>query len=217
MQIFRPRANTIARVVLVGIVAVPLGLALLIMGAWRSTWATRVDVYVEQTVPFSHKHHVGELNIDCRYCHTGVEQSSYAGLPPTHTCMSCHSQLWTNADMLAPVRQSLAQDRPLKWNRVHDLPDYVYFNHSIHVAKGVGCTTCHGQVDEMPLMQKANTLFMSWCLECHREPEKYLRPKERVFDTDYHPPADQEALGRRLVGLYNVQKWRLTDCSVCHR
>lgn len=217
MQIFRPRANTLARLFLVGIVLVPLAVLSLVMLYWRSTWATDVGSYVEQAVPFSHEHHVGGLGIDCRYCHTGVEESAFAGYPPTHTCMSCHSQLWTGAPMLAPVRQSLARGEPLRWHRVHDLPDFVYFNHSIHVAKGVGCTTCHGQIDEMPLMMKANTLYMGWCLECHREPEKYLRPREAVFDPDYVPPDDQLSLGRRLVGLYGVQKGRLTDCSVCHR
>ncbi len=138
---------------------------------------TRVNEAREQPVPFSHKHHAGELGIDCRYCHTSVEKSSFAGLPPTQTCMTCHSQIWTNAPMLEPVRASYRDDKSIAWTRVNALPDFVYFDHSIHVSKGIGCTTCHGQVAEMPLTWKANTLYMSWCLDCHRAAGK-IRARE---------------------------------------
>lgn len=183
-----------------------------------SPYYTDVNVAREQPVPFSHKHHVGELGIDCRYCHTSVEKSSFAGIPPTQTCMSCHSKIWTNAAMLEPVRASYREDKSIAWTRVNALPDFVYFDHSIHVAKGVGCTTCHGPIAEMPLTWRANTLYMSWCLDCHRAPEKYVRPKSEVFNPDYQLPTDQPELGKRLVTEYKIQNVRaLTSCSTCHR
>jgi len=179
---------------------------------------TGVNVVLDQPVPFSHEHHVGGLGIDCRYCHDSVTQSSFAGLPATKVCMTCHSQLWTNAAILAPVRESWRTGTPLAWTRVHSLPGYVYFDHSIHVAKGVGCTTCHGPVDRMPLMYQAATLQMRWCLDCHRDPAKYLRPREDVFSTTYAPPADQERLGPELAERYHVRDVQsLTNCSTCHR
>jgi hypothetical protein len=169
-------------------------------------------------VEFSHQHHVGGLGIDCRYCHSSVEVSSNAGIPPTYTCMSCHSQIWSDSPTLKPVRDSLADDTPIQWNRVYSLPDFVYFNHSIHVDKGVGCVTCHGRVDQMPLMAKAQTLHMEWCLGCHRAPEQYIRPREEVFNMDWQPPnGDQLTLGRRLVEEYHIQSVSvLTSCSTCH-
>ena len=166
-------------------------------------------------MPFSHKHHVGGLGIDCRYCHTAVEKSSSAGIPPTETCMSCHSQIWSDAPMLEPVRESYRSGKSIQWTKVHDLPGFVYFNHSIHVAKGMGCAVCHGRVDQMPLMYQQNTLFMEWCLDCHRQPEKYIRPKDKVFQMDYKPAEDQMVLGAKLVSEYKVRK--LTDCWICHR
>jgi len=180
-------------------------------------FVTGRNIVVPQTVPFSHEHHVGGLGIDCRYCHVGVERSRYAGLPPTETCMTCHSQLWTSAPMLAPVRQSLASGEPLHWNRVNRLPDYVYFDHSIHIAKGVGCSTCHGPVDRMPLMQQAAPLTMGWCLSCHRDPAPALRPESAVYDTEWVAPADQAKRGRALLAHYHIDNRHLTDCSVCHR
>jgi hypothetical protein len=176
---------------------------------------TRVNEAREQPVPFSHKHHAGELGIDCRYCHTSVEKSSFAGLPPTQTCMTCHSQIWTNAPMLEPVRASYRDDKSIAWTRVNALPDFVYFDHSIHVSKGIGCTTCHGQVAEMPLTWKANTLYMEWCLDCHRAPEKYVREKSKVFDPGYVTPSNQLELGAKLVKEYKIHS--LTNCSTCHR
>jgi hypothetical protein len=161
---------------------------------------------------------VGELGIDCRYCHTSVEKSSFAGLPPTQTCMTCHSQIWTNAPMLEPVRASYRDNQSISWIRVNALPDYVYFNHSIHVAKGVGCTTCHGPIAQMPLTYKANTLYMGWCLDCHRQPEKNLRPKSEVFNPNYVQPANQMELGAQLAKEYHLQPLKtLQSCSTCHR
>ncbi|MDX2154573.1 MAG: cytochrome c3 family protein [Bryobacteraceae bacterium] len=181
----------------------------------ESSYVRSTDIPIEQPVPFSHEHHVRGLGIDCRNCHQTVEIAASAGIPPTHTCMSCHSQIWTTAEMLEPVRASYRENRPLEWNRVYDVPGFVYFNHAIHVNKGMGCTTCHGQIDTMPLVWKASSLTMEWCLDCHRQPEKFVRPRAEVFNSDYRPPANQLELGRKLVAEYKVQ--RLTDCYTCHR
>lgn len=171
----------------------------------------------EQPVQFTHEHHVAGLGIDCRYCHTSVEKSSFAGIPPTETCMSCHSQIWTNAAILAPIRESFKSGIPLKWTRVHDLPDFVYFNHSIHVAKGIGCESCHGRVDQMPLMWQQSPLQMEWCLNCHRNPEKMIRPRDQIVTMGYEPAEDQAVLGPKLVQEYHVNVKQLTNCSICHR
>ena len=181
----------------------------------RSSYVTDVNIAKSQPVPFSHKHHVAGIGIDCRYCHTSVEEAAFAGMPATETCMSCHSQIWADSPMLEPVRASFRTDKSLEWTRVHDLPGFVYFNHSIHVRKGFGCATCHGRVDQMPLAWKANTLHMEWCLDCHRNPELYVRPRAEVFNMAYQPPGDQLTLGRKLVNDYRIR--RLTDCSICHR
>jgi Cytochrome c7 and related cytochrome c len=214
-QIFHPSFNTISKVSIFGAVFIIGGLLWLAATINGSPYVTQVGVVRSQPIPFSHKHHVSGLGIDCRYCHGSVEQSAFAGMPSTKTCMTCHSQIWTNAEMLEPVRASYATDRSIEWTRVHDLPDFVYFNHSIHVNKGVGCTTCHGQVDRMPLMWQEQSLQMAWCVDCHRQPEAYVRPREDVFRVDYVPPANQLELGRRLVADYHIQK--LTSCSTCHR
>jgi len=171
-------------------------------------------VPVDQPVEFSHEHHVRGLGIDCRYCHTTVEQSAYAGMPPTETCMNCHSQLWTTSPLLAPVRASYLSDQPIPWQRVNNLADFVYFKHNIHVNKGIGCASCHGPVDRMPLTWQAAPLTMEWCLECHRNPARYVRPREQVFNMDYRPPPNQLDLGRRLVEQYHIE--RKTRCSNCH-
>ena len=216
-QIFNASTKVISRT---SIVVVLIVLALVSWAAieiYRSGYTTGVRVPVEQPVPFSHEHHVKGLGISCEYCHTSVREASFAGIPPTHTCMTCHSQIWNTSPMLAPVRTSYATHQPLHWVRVHDLPDFVYFNHSIHIAKGVGCETCHGRVDTMPLMWKENTLFMSWCLDCHRAPEKYLRPKEEVLTMGYQPKEDQLTLGKKLVKKYDIHVYQLSDCSICHR
>ncbi|MCB8839658.1 cytochrome c3 family protein [Aurantimonas sp. VKM B-3413] len=216
-QIFSRRADLYFRLGLIAVLGLPIVLAISGFAYYRSSYFTKVGEYVAQPVPFSHKHHAGELGIDCRYCHTGVEKAAFAGLPPTETCMTCHSQLWTNAPMLAPVRLSLATDTPLRWQRVHDLPDYVYFDHSVHVNNGVGCSSCHGNVKSMPLMMKAEPLSMGWCLDCHRDPAKNLRREDEIFDMTWHPAADQDDKGRMLLAHYGIRPDHLTDCSVCHR
>lgn len=217
-QLFGPRANTVARLVLLAIPTVPLASVLLTYALMRSPYVTAENVTREQPVPFSHEHHVGQDGIDCRYCHTSAAVSAFAGLPPTETCMTCHSQLWTEAPVLAPARASLATGRPIPWQRVNGLPDYAYFNHSIHVAKGVGCTTCHGPVASMPLMRQAAPLSMGWCLDCHRDPAPNLRPREAIYDPYWTPPPDQARRGRALMAAYRIRPAALlTDCSACHR
>ena len=214
-QLFRKGANSAFRFILGA-------MALGIFGFWgigyaiyRSPYTTLQNVPRTQTVPFSHQHHVSGLGLDCRYCHTSVEESAFAGIPSTETCMTCHSKVWTDAPMLAPVRQSFAQHEPLEWNRVHQLPDFVFFNHSVHVQKGIGCAECHGRVDQMPLTWQAASLRMEWCLQCHRNPAAYVRPRDKVFDMSYTPPRNQETFGKKLVAEYKIRS--LTRCSTCHR
>lgn len=216
-QIFKPWANGLARFVLLGLVLLMVLWSFLAYGLLRSEYVTNEGDAPAQPIPFSHEHHVRGLGIDCRYCHDSVEISAFAGIPSTHTCMTCHSQIWTNAEMLAPVRESLRGDSPLRWTRVNNLADFVYFNHSIHINKGVGCVTCHGRLDKMPLTRRAHAFHMSFCLACHRQPERYLRPKEQVFNLDWRPPENRIALGRRLVAEYGVRTETLTDCYICHR
>ncbi len=181
-RIFSPGFNTIARTTAFGLPVLVMVIVGAVRGWQDSSYITGVGRAVDQPVPFSHQHHVAGLGIDCRFCHTSVEDSSFANIPATETCMQCHSQIWTNAEMLEPVRESFRTGKRIEWTRVHDLPDFVYFNHSVHVAKGVACATCHGQVDQMPMMAKANSLYMQWCLECHRHPEEKIGPKGRVTD-----------------------------------
>ncbi|MBA2919458.1 cytochrome C [Sphingomonas sp. MAH-20] len=217
-QIFSPTADTWLRAILIALVLGTVGSLLLGGTVARSQYMTEVARTPMQPVPFSHKHHAGELGIDCRYCHTSVETSADAGFPATHVCMTCHSQLWTNAAMLAPVRQSLAENRSLNWKRVARVPDFVYFRHDIHVAKGVSCFECHGRVDRMPLMFRAKAFEMRWCLDCHRDPAPHLRPQAAVLEADWTPPADRRALGERLMRLYRIKgPDELTHCAVCHR
>ncbi len=180
-QIFHPGMNILAKVTIFGAVFIIAGFALAGLAVVRSPFVTQVNVVREQPVPFSHQHHVRELGLDCRYCHHNVEKAASAGIPATEICMGCHSQIWKDAEVLRPVRDSFAKGEPLKWTRVHDLPDFVYFNHQIHVAKGVGCESCHGRVDEMPQMRRAASLHMDWCLKCHRHPELAVRPREDLF------------------------------------
>jgi hypothetical protein len=216
-QIFGPAANSVARVLLLSILVAPflaIGLGYAVM---RSQYITGASITRDQPVPFSHEHHVTALGLDCRYCHSSVERSAVAGVPPTETCMTCHSQLYTQAQMLAPVRTSLAENRPIRWQRVNVLPDYVYFDHSIHIAKGVGCTTCHGPVGTMALMRQAQSLTMGWCLNCHRDPTPYLRERSAVFDPEWKPAAQQEEEGKKRLIAYLIDNKHLTDCSTCHR
>jgi Cytochrome c7 and related cytochrome c/Class III cytochrome C family len=214
-QIFHRSMNTVSRASIVAAVPLLGGIIYLAWAVNQSPYYTNAKLALDQPVPFSHKHHTMDDGIDCRYCHTSVEKSSFAGLPSTEICMTCHSQIWTNSAMLEPVRASYATGQSIAWRRVNDLPEFVYFNHSIHVAKGIGCTTCHGQVGEMPIMWKQNTLYMRWCIDCHKHPEQYVRPKKDVFLAVYHPPSDQAELGARLVKEYKIRK--LTTCDTCHR
>jgi hypothetical protein len=231
MQIFHRSANVISRA------SIYAGIFTLAFGLWaciqwqRSPYVTYAGVVRPQPVPFSHQHHVGGLGIDCRYCHTSVETSGFAGIPPTKTCMNCHSEIWTSAPLLEPVRESLRSGRSLEWNRVNDLPDFVYFDHSIHINKGVGCNTCHGPVDRMPLMFNYASLQMEWCIQCHRGPEKNLRPREQVFNMRYQQPTsdlpvvddghaytDQMSLGKHLAEKYHLRSvLDITSCNTCHR
>ena len=217
-QIFHRSTNVLAKVSIFGAVFILAGIGWAVGAFVRSPYMTGVGVPIQQPVPFSHKHHVSDVGIDCRYCHTSVEESSFAGIPPTKTCMNCHSQIWVDSPMLEPVRESFRTGKSLEWTRVHNLPGYVYFDHGIHVHKGVGCSTCHGRVDQMPLTWRENSMYMDWCLTCHRAPEQFVRPREDVFSMDYQPPADQAGLGRKLVKAYKIQSARvLTSCSTCHR
>lgn len=217
-QIFPKSANAAARSSLFGVLTLVLFLGWVIFTLMRSSWVTRQNEYVEQPIQFSHAHHVGGMGLDCRYCHTSVENSAFAGIPPTKTCMNCHSQVWSNAPILEPVRASFRNNTPLTWIRVNDLPDFVYFNHQIHVKQGVGCATCHGPIDKMPLTYQATTMQMEWCLDCHRAPEKYLRPRSEVFNMAYEAPANQLEIGLALKKEYNVAgAQHMTSCSVCHR
>jgi len=219
-QIFPRSANALARTSLAGVVTVALIGGWVVLTLMRSSWATGEREFIDQPIQFSHAHHVGGVGLDCRYCHTSVENSSFAGIPPTRTCMNCHSEIWTNAPILEPVRASFRDSTNMTWIRVNDLPDFVYFNHQIHVKQGVGCATCHGPIDEMPLTYQAESLQMEWCLDCHRAPEKYIRPREEVFNMSWTVPEgeNQLDLGLRLKREYNIADGRhLTSCSVCHR
>jgi hypothetical protein len=219
-QIFGRSCNSLSRITLGAGAAGFFGLWGIAYAVYRSPYTTEQNVPLTQPVPFSHQHHVAGLGIDCRYCHTSVEKSSFAGIPPTETCMTCHSQVWKDAPILEPVRQSLATDTPIGWTRVNQTPAFVFFNHSIHVQKGIGCSTCHGPVDRMPIMWKEHSLYMRWCLDCHGAPENFLRPRDQIFNTEWQPPPDQVEQGRRLLGEYQIRPARLEqlrDCSMCHR
>lgn len=229
-QLFPRSANTLARVsIVLGVLLAGIALAVL-LNVNRTPFVTRADIAREQPVQFSHKHHVGDDGIDCRYCHTSVETAATAGIPPTKTCMNCHSQLFVDSPYLEVVRDSWKTGKPIKWTRVHDLPDFAYFNHSIHVNKGVGCSTCHGQVDQMPLMYNVASLNMEWCLQCHRNPEQFIRPKDQITnmewtsatkpegDKSYPKGWNQAVDGPKLVKEYRIQPTSvLTSCSTCHR
>jgi hypothetical protein len=191
-QVFDRSSNALARfsLVLTGVIVIALGVTL--DQLQRSPWVTRQGQRPDQPIPFSHKHHVEGLGLQCQYCHTQVEKAAYAGIPPTKTCINCHAQIWTNAELLEPVRQSWATGASIQWIRVHDLPDYVYFNHEIHVNKGIGCASCHGRVDQMPLMYQQNTLQMEWCLNCHRNPAVNLRPTSEIYNMAWAGPSNDK-------------------------
>jgi hypothetical protein len=223
-QVFHPSMNVLAKASIAAV------LILAGAGGWiataidRSPYLTRQGIMRDQPVMFSHQHHVEGLGIDCRYCHNAAEQSWYAGMPPTKTCMTCHSVIWTGAPILQPVRDSFGYPYtsgvgiPIKWQKVHNLQDFVYFNHSIHVAKGIGCSTCHGHVEQMPMMYQAASLQMRWCVTCHRDPAQFIRPRSQIYNQAWRTTADQQAdLGPKLVKEYKIQTDQLTNCSICHR
>jgi hypothetical protein len=240
-QIFPKAFNPIGRIIVIGLPLLAATAGITGAAFYRSSYATGIYETVPQPVAFSHAHHVGQLGIDCRYCHTSVESSGFANVPPTKTCMNCHQQIWTGADMLAPVRESYKKNQPIVWNRVNNLPHYAYFNHSIHVAKGVGCMSCHGRLDQMNLTFQTSTLLMEWCIACHREPEQHLRPRTEITSMTWTPaqggkwhPDDFLKPGNPLVGQDRPTTQReigailkrenqvrdaitLTNCSMCHR
>jgi hypothetical protein len=218
MQVFHRSTNTISRVSVFGAVFFLAVLLWLFYELEASPYTTRQYVAREQPVQFSHAHHVADDGIDCRYCHTSVEKAAFAGIPSTKICMNCHSQIWAETAYLEPVRESFRTGASIQWNRVNDLPDFVYFNHAIHVNKGIGCESCHGRVDQMPLAWQASRLQMGWCLECHRHPERYIRPREEVFTMGYVPAIDQAVMGPKLVAEYGLRSRRvLESCTTCHR
>jgi hypothetical protein len=215
--VFRRRANSIAIAVVIGVPLGVLALWAVLYAYARSDFWTLANMHLNQPVPFSHQHHVGGLGIDCRYCHTSVESAAFAGIPPTQTCMTCHSQIWKDAPVLQPVRDSWNTGSPIKWTRVHDLPDYVYFNHSIHVNKGVACQNCHGRVDRMPLEQKVESLQMRWCLDCHNRPQDFIRAKAEEFEMKDRVEVNPPGIGQKLLKENRVEPAGLTDCYTCHR
>ena len=217
-QVFPKSANPWSKASLIFLIFLVVLVGWTILTLQRSDFVTTANEYIEQPVQFSHQHHAGGIGIECRYCHTSVEVSPSAGIPPTKTCINCHSQIWNTAPYLEPVRASYRDNTPLNWIRVHDLPDFVYFNHSIHIRKCVGCETCHGRVDRMPLIRQVQSLQMEWCLDCHRDPSRFVRPLDAITTMGYQPATAQSELGPRLVRDYKIAGVEeLTSCSICHR
>ncbi|MFQ3650587.1 MAG: cytochrome c3 family protein [Gemmataceae bacterium] len=225
-QIFHRAFNTLALVGIYSAVFLVAGLAYAATVLVRSPYVTNMGITREQPIPFSHAHHVNELGIDCRYCHNSAEESAHAGVPPTKTCMNCHSQIWVGADMLAPVRESYATNKPIQWTRVHKIGEFSYFNHSVHIKKGMSCAVCHGRIDHMHLVRQQNTLLMEWCLDCHRNPEKYVRPRDQIYNMDFkpqdaiHPETGQPFKDQAELGAYYVKEYQIRtkeSCNACHR
>jgi hypothetical protein len=213
--IFSPGADASFRAVLVTLLVLPAFAVTGLMLLARSPLARQRGDPIEQPIQFDHRHHAGDEGIDCRYCHTTVEESASAGTPDIAKCMSCHAQIWNESEALRPVRDAWFSGGTIRWNKVHRLPDHVYFNHAAHVSKGVGCVTCHGRVDRMPQVMRAVDLTMSFCLDCHRRPWRHLRPLEFVADMNWQPQGDPLVLGERLAAAYNLRP--RTDCTTCHR
>jgi ferredoxin len=214
-QVFKRGSNALARAsIILGVVGIGVVGAIIYL-AVRSDSALGVGVPPPQPVPFSHAHHSGGDGIHCLYCHTNVEKSNYAKIPPTETCMNCHSQIWADSPNLEPVRESWRTGEPIRWNLVHDIPDFVYFNHSIHIKKGIGCSSCHGNVTEMNMTWKDQSMNMAWCLDCHGQPEKYVRPRSEIYNPTYPREQPDRALGHQLVREYGIQK--KVHCYACHR
>ncbi len=213
--LFRPRHNTLAHVTLFVLAAGGLGTIGGLLIYVRTPYARMMEDPIEQPLQFDHRHHTRDEGIDCRYCHNTVDRSPNASIPPTSLCLNCHSQVWNKSPLLEPVRQSFFQNKPLEWRRVYRVPDFVYFNHAIHVNKGVGCVSCHGRVDQMAAVEKATPLTMAWCLDCHRNPEKNLRPIEELTNMTWKPEGDPVETGRALAERYDVHT--RTSCTTCHR
>jgi hypothetical protein len=213
--LFRPKHNTLARLTLGIVAAGAVGTPLLLMGYVRSPLARGMQDPVEQPIQFDHRHHTRDEGIDCRFCHTTVDRSPHAGIPDSQLCLNCHSQIWNQSPLLEPLRRSYFEGKPIVWEKVNVVPDFVYFNHAIHVNKGVGCVTCHGRVDQMAAVQKEHSLSMAWCLDCHRKPEKYLRPVEEVTNMAWQPEDDPVAVGTELKEQNQVHT--RTSCTTCHR
>ncbi len=214
-SLFRPKHNTLARLSLLILAGGAAGTVGGILLYWRTPPARGMNIPVEQPIQFDHRHHTRDEGIDCRYCHSTVDKSPHAGIPPTELCLNCHSQVWNKSPHLEPVRRSFIEGRPIVWKKVNDVPDFVYFNHAIHVNKGVGCVTCHGRVDEMPAVEKAQPLSMSWCLDCHRNPGPNLRPVEEVTNMEWKPEGDPVAVAAELAKTNEVHT--RTSCTTCHR
>ena len=216
MALFNRWTNTVSRLSVVLLLGTPaVGISLLMLYV-RTPWGTKQYRDIVQPIEFDHRHHAGDEGIDCRYCHFSVDKSPHAGLPSTQTCMSCHAQIWNKSPYLSMVRKAYFSDRPIRWRRVHNLPDYVYFNHSIHVNKGVGCVTCHGRVDQMPYVNQFAPLTMGWCITCHRDPTPNLRPLEYITSMTWTPKdGDARKVGEEVAKKYNVHT--RISCTTCHR
>lgn len=212
--VFPPWSNDALRNAVAATAVVILGVPCGLMALMRTPYVTGVRDPVEQPVMFDHRHHLRDDGIDCRYCHSTVETSTFAGMPPTERCMGCHGQIWADSPLLAPVRASFFEGRPIVWSRVHRLPDFVKFDHSSHVQKGVGCVECHGRVDQMAEVHQVAPLTMGWCIGCHRAPEEHLRPLDRITDMAWQPPLPRAEVGRALVKELDVRP--STDCTACH-
>lgn len=217
-QIFHPSSNSLSRFSIIAFVLFLIFTAISTYGFFQSSYYNHVGVFREQPIPFSHKHHVQGLGLDCRFCHTAVENSATAGMPSTEVCMSCHSQIFKNGDVLKPLHESFEKNRPLQWSKVHNLPDFVFFNHSIHVNKGVSCVTCHGDVKIMPLTSKQKPMTMKWCLECHNNPENYLSPKDQIYKGDETVSKILSVSQRKMLfDSYHIDQSQLNNCYTCHR
>jgi len=213
-QLFTKRANIVPLYLLLTVTVV----IILVIGAfsyWGSPYYTDVGYQPQQPVPYSHKFHVGELGMDCRYCHSAVDKSPVAGIPPTQTCMNCHVMVKPDSDSLKVVMDSWNNNKPIQWIRVHKSPDYVYFDHSAHVNVGVGCKSCHGRIDRMDIVMQTEPLSMNWCLECHRNPELHLRPVSEITNMEWIPEADHQQFVQQMIQDLNITP--PTDCQGCHR
>jgi hypothetical protein len=212
-SVFPPWSNTAMRLGIASCLALALGSVAALFVFVRTPWRRKEFEALDQPVEFDHRHHTQDDGIDCRYCHNTVEKTATAGIPSTDKCMGCHAQIWNQSPMLEPVRRSYFTRMPIAWNRVHDLPDFVYFDHSVHVKHGVGCVTCHGRVDKMARVAQVAPLTMAWCLDCHRAPERSLRPVEQVTNMTWRAENTDDAMA--LAERLGVE--RLTHCTTCHR